>query len=73
MRCMAKEDRKMLLLVEKIMVSTSCVLEAIVVETREDSNVEAMGEEIYATVCVGMDIANLLGERRCAKYCPYIL
>ena len=65
-----KKRRRILWIVEKIIVCESCLFEATVVETRRDSNVEGRDGHIYAVVCVGMGTANLLGERCCVKYCP---
>ena len=67
---MAKEDKKVLLLVEKIMVSISCMFGMIAVQTRKDSSIiKRWNKEIYSNVCVEMGVANLLGERCCMKYC----
>ena len=69
MCCMAKEDKKVLFLVEKIMVSISCMFGMIVVVTRRDSwNIKRWDKEIYSNVCVEMGVANLLGEQCCVKY-----
>ena len=62
MCCMAKENKKVLLPVEKIMVSISCVFGMIVVETRSSSNRKKGDKEIFSDVCVEMGVANLLGE-----------
>ena len=70
MCCVAKEEKKILSVVEKIIVCKSCAFEAMCVETRKDSNVEGRDGETYAVVCAGMGIASLLGERCCVKYCP---
>ena len=61
--CMAKEEKKILLLIEKIMVSTSCMFGMIIVETRSDSSdIKRRDKKRYSIVCVEMGVANLLGE-----------
>ena len=60
----AKEEKKILLPVEKIMVSIKCTFGMIVVETRRDSsNTKRWNKEIYSNVCAEMGMANLPGER----------
>lgn len=60
--CVVKEEKKILLIGEKITTFKSCVFEALVVETIEDSNVKGSNAEIFVVVCVGMSIANFLSK-----------
>ena len=46
----------------------SYMFKTIVIETRKNSNVKGRDEETYVVACVGMGIANLLGERCCMKH-----
>ena len=68
--CVAKEEKKILLVVEKIIVCKSYVFEAPVVETRKDPNIERRNKEIFVVVCVGIGIGNLPGEQCCMEYYP---
>ena len=54
--CIVKEEKKILLMVEKIIVCASCAFKRIVVETRSDLNVERRDDEIYPVVYVGMGV-----------------
>lgn len=67
--CIEKKEKKILSMVEKIRVCTSCVFGTIIVETRRGSNVKRRDEGVYAVLCIGMGVANLLSERCCKKYC----
>ena len=66
--CVAKEEQKILLRIEKIIVCKSDVFEAPVVETRKDPNVEGRNKEIFVVICVGVGTGNLPGEQCCMEY-----
>ena len=66
--CVAKEEKKILLIVEKIIVCKSCVLEALAIEARKDLNIEGKNKGIFVAFCVGIGIGNLPGEQYCMEY-----